>query len=464
MSHASDAPNANSDEYNLTELYGYYSVNDTLTDLTFTDVFTEELANVLNVYFSPALIFMGIIGNVLSITVFFKSKLRGQSTSQYLSALAISDTLFLLQLIPPWLKAVRASRVFARDGFCQTFVYFSYVSSAYSSWLVVAFTVERCVAVLYPLRRARMCTVRRARTLIAAVAACCLAVNTPVLLFAVPRGDECNIDCELMEHAARFNVVDTIFSFTLPLTIITVLNIWIMIGVCRLSRARGHLIKDESKSRPRGARRATREHAHLPGRRTRSTLQRSQQRITRMLLIVSSVFVVLNLPAYSMRIVAYANNMSSHEYSGRWAALQQICLLFFNANFGINFFLYCMTGQNFRRALCQTFPCINSIRNVIKSVCCRGPEQHDAPAPPRSSLTSKYAAAGPSSTTRLRLRAPASQVRFVIKSVCCRGPEQHDAPAPPRSSLISKVCDQVSMLPRARAARRACASALQPHK
>lgn len=311
MSHATDNPNAISDEDNLTDLFGYF-VNDSLSDSTFTDVFTEELAYVLNVYFTPALIFMGIIGNLLSIIVFFKSKLRGQSTSQYLSALAISDTLFLLQLIPPWLKAVRASRVFARDGFCQTFVYFTYVSSAYSSWLVVAFTIERCVAVLYPLRRTRMCTVRRARMLILAIAVCCLAINTPVLKFAVPKENECNIDYELMEHAARFNVVDTIFSFTLPLTIITVLNIWIMIGVCRLSRARGHLIRDEeSQPRPRGARRGTR--ANLAGRRTRSSLQRSQQRITRMLLIVSSVFVVLNLPAYSMRIVAYANNMVSER-------------------------------------------------------------------------------------------------------------------------------------------------------
>lgn len=49
---------------------------------------------------------------------------------------------------------------------------------------------------------------------------------------------------------------------------------------------------------------------------------------------------------------------SSGDYSGRWAALQQLALMFFNTNFGINFILYCLTGQNFRRELCQSVPCL----------------------------------------------------------------------------------------------------------
>lgn len=30
---------------------------------------------------------------------------------------------------------------------------------------------------------------------------------------------------------------------------------------------------------------------------------------------------------------------------------QQVCNLLFNTNFGINFILYCATGQNFRKAI-----------------------------------------------------------------------------------------------------------------
>ncbi|KAI8430487.1 hypothetical protein MSG28_000747 [Choristoneura fumiferana] len=153
-----------------------------------------------------------------------------------------------------------------------------------------------------------------------------------------------------MEHAARFNLVDTAVSFTVPLSVIIVLNAWIMVGVYRLERARHHLMKPEQEPAP-GTRARP---ARLRG------CPRSQQRVTRMLLIVSSVFVILNMPAYTMRVLAYAYDMSTGEYSGRWAALQQVALMFFNTNFGINFILYCLSGQNFRRALRQTIPCLRN--------------------------------------------------------------------------------------------------------
>lgn len=276
------------------------------------DDFTEVLAYVLNVYFTPVLVFLGTIGNLVSVIVFYKSKLRAQSTSQYLTALALSDTVFLLELIPPWLKAMRISKIFAKQGLCQFFVYLTYVSSSNSSWLVVTFTVERFVAVWYPLRRTRIFTVRRARAFILGIAIFCLVVNTPVLKFAIPKGDDCNIDFDLMEHAARFNLIDTMFSFTLPIAITMLLNICIKIKVWQLNRTRGHLIQNDNTriGRGRGRERGRLPRRQTPGCRTRS----SQLRITRMLLIVSSVFILLNLPAYSMRIIAYMNKMVGTSY------------------------------------------------------------------------------------------------------------------------------------------------------
>lgn len=272
------------------------------TNVTVVDIFMEQLAMTLNVYYTPVLIILGFIGNMVSVIVFFRSKLRLQSTSQYLSALALADTLFLWQLLPPWLKAVGASTLFSRHGFCQLFVYLSYVSCNVSSWLVVAFTIERFVAVVYPLKRNAMCTVRRARYIIGTLTTIALLINLPVLRFAVPSGNDCNIDELLMAHAARFNLFDTLVSFTLPLAMIVVLNAWIMWGVYRVSRARPNLTRQQWPV-----------HARSPRTARASACRRSQQRITKMLLIVSSVFVLLNLPAYTMRIVAYANNMVSDD-------------------------------------------------------------------------------------------------------------------------------------------------------
>lgn len=37
--------------------------------------------------------------------------------------------------------------------------------------------------------------------------------------------------------------------------------------------------------------------------------------------------------------------------------MQPVCNMLFNTNFGINFILYCATGQNFRRAMIRMFSC-----------------------------------------------------------------------------------------------------------
>ncbi|XP_021194707.2 G-protein coupled receptor 183-A isoform X2 [Helicoverpa armigera] len=314
------------------------------------DVVVELMATSLTTYYTPLLVLLGSIGNIISIYVFYATKLRLQSTSVYLSVLAVSDTLFLLNLLPPWLLAMGITDFFHRKGFCQIIVYGSYTSCCLSAWLVVAFTIERFVAVLYPLRRNSMCTVARARFIIGLLVFSSILVNLPLIQLASSSINDCNIDLNYMEHAARFNLADTLVSFSFPLGIIVFLNAWITVGVYRLECERRALQAEQaacpaesgSSGRQAGAR-------ALPP-------LRSQHRVTRMLLIVSTVFVVLNLPAYTMRLLAYAYDMSSGEYSGRWAALQQLALMFFNTNFGINFLLYCLSGQNFRRELCQSIP------------------------------------------------------------------------------------------------------------
>uniref|UniRef100_A0A1B0BX38 G-protein coupled receptors family 1 profile domain-containing protein n=1 Tax=Glossina palpalis gambiensis TaxID=67801 RepID=A0A1B0BX38_9MUSC len=45
----------------------------------------------------------------------------------------------------------------------------SYLASFCSSWFVVAFTVERFIAVMYPLKRQTMCTVRRAKIVLSGI-------------------------------------------------------------------------------------------------------------------------------------------------------------------------------------------------------------------------------------------------------------------------------------------------------
>lgn len=122
----------------------------------------EYIGNILSFYYVPIIVGTGSIGNILSVFVFFKTKLRKLSSSFYLAALAVSDTCFLLGLFAQWLNFVDV-HIYNREYFCQFFTFFSNLACFCSVWFVVAFTVERFIAVMYPLKRQTMCTVRRAK-------------------------------------------------------------------------------------------------------------------------------------------------------------------------------------------------------------------------------------------------------------------------------------------------------------
>ena len=94
---------------------------------------TWSLINGLEMYYLPALVVFGSLGNCLSVYVVFASKMRRTSSSFYLGALAVSDTGFLMSVLTAWLGLINVN-VVNMQGFCQFFVYLTYVCSFLSAW------------------------------------------------------------------------------------------------------------------------------------------------------------------------------------------------------------------------------------------------------------------------------------------------------------------------------------------
>ncbi|XP_078044240.1 C-C chemokine receptor type 1-like isoform X2 [Augochlora pura] len=305
----------------------------------------ETVFRGLQFYYTPILVYLGSLGNCLSVVVFFGTKLCQYSSSVYLGALAISDTGFLVSVFVVWLNMLEVG-LFNRPGFCQFFIYLTTLCSFMSVWLVVVFTIERFIAVQYPMYRQSMCTVARAKVTVAVLTALAMILCSPVLWFSATsvqyneKGNvtECGHLAEGLESwATVYNTIDTVLTFAIPFTVIIILNVLIARAIYRHIKIRKSLTNE-----PRIGIGRQPPYSSLRG-------NLAQTKITKMLLIVSTVFLCFNLPAYVLRIYAFL-----HEavYATRSVALaQQICNLLFNTNFGINFILYCATGQNFRRAL-----------------------------------------------------------------------------------------------------------------
>lgn len=101
---------ASNDSYNFSDYYTYnYYLNtseyDDLDD-DFGLTVAYKVGDFLTHYYTPAMVAVGSLGNILSVIVFLNTKLKKLSSSYYLAAMCISDTGFLWASLVPWLNYV----------------------------------------------------------------------------------------------------------------------------------------------------------------------------------------------------------------------------------------------------------------------------------------------------------------------------------------------------------------------
>ena len=412
----------------------------------------EDLTKHINTFGIPVIIFVGLIGNSLSLAIFLGSHLKIQSSIVYLVFLNASDNLFLLCLgLGVWLGWIRVYLIH-KDGWCQIIVYLTYVSSFLSTWIVVCFTVERFIVVFYPLKRHILCSRSRAiRVGLGFTGASFLGYLFILGMTGMHQNNSRQLCMTYphMEQAMRvMSTVDSVITLAIPSLAIVLLNLLILIKIWRFVLGwRGALIQNctcgiyDPRSNPRDIKLAT-----LPCRnvladrnkgarvempeemsscldrgpsgtikdcgkcrrdkdaRSRSPEGRSpglaevlpsakkevskgasessssntksrhcrsrhevgcrvrclshcgrrniQLRTTRYLVIVSSVFVALNLPSHALRLHVLVAGLrhDSPQFSPTMRFWQQMCQILSYMNFCLNFFLYAACNRQFRFA------------------------------------------------------------------------------------------------------------------
>ncbi|CAG7728869.1 unnamed protein product [Allacma fusca] len=87
-----------------------------------------------------------------------------------------------------------------------------------------------------------------------------------------------------------------------------------------------------------------------------SSYAKAETRVTKTLLLVSTVFLVLNLPSHAIRATTFIQSFwkINIEQEALFAA-QLWANILFNMNFSVNFLLYCVSGRNFRLSVKNIF-------------------------------------------------------------------------------------------------------------
>ncbi|XP_050046670.2 uncharacterized protein [Dermacentor andersoni] len=330
-----------------------------------------EVLDVLNAVYMPAVIYLGLVGNVLSLITFLFTKLRSRTSSLYMGALAVSDSGFLIMLSFAWLNE-RGINVHPY-GLCLATVFFTSAFASWSVWLTVSFTAERFVAVRYPLWKLQTSSpTRRPRLVIGGTAVLSVVVNAPLLVFVRVGQDElrdCSIRPEYESALYHLNILDTVLTFIVPFLLIAFMNFMICRAIylfyARYKKQRCiPLCQMDSKdfSASSTSRRNGESVVSQDGTITATSgggiAHATQISVTRMLLLVSSVFMLLNLPSYVMRIYVFLlalghSELPDPEHNSLPYVLQRYFMLLYYTNFAINFVLYNASSRMFRITLCE---------------------------------------------------------------------------------------------------------------
>ncbi|XP_014681753.1 PREDICTED: FMRFamide receptor-like [Priapulus caudatus] len=296
----------------------------------------------------PIIASVGIVVNCLSMVVLTRKRMRS-STNCYLTALAFFDAAYLMFNF--------SLALMHHEGFLERRSYIDYVPWGFpltdlcsntSVWLIVSFTVERCIAVCYPLRGKRMCTIKRAKWVIVGVFAGALACSLPTF-FEWKTGPVEDAAENATYHAfyqsalsrnetyqrAFYWFTSLMFSLV-PIVMLIVFNSILVLSVHQSQRQRRQLT-----SKGRGG-----------GGGSSDNQQNQELRITIMLIIVVVVFLVCQLPSAVLLIWSKdIPERTARENLG--IGLNNISNLLMAINATCNFFLYCFLSDRFRRTFVQ---------------------------------------------------------------------------------------------------------------
>ena len=86
-------------------------------------------------------------------------------------------------------------------------------------------------------------------------------------------------------------------------------------------------------------------------------MKNSESQLTIMLLLVTTLFLILSVAVYVRIVFVTLIKRDSPKIYASTIFFYQISYKLFNTNFGINFFLYCLSGRKFRNDLKDILSC-----------------------------------------------------------------------------------------------------------
>ena len=220
-----------------------------------------------------------------------------------------------------------------------------FAASMCSTLFILSMTFERFYSILKPHKAASFNTVKRAKVTIISIVIVSTLYNIPHVPITLKVGRQCVPYGNALQHILGqiYYWLSTVISFFLPFALLLIMNSFII-----------HIFKEKVRSKHYKVSRSRSNEGHA------SKIKNSEMQIFITLLFVTFAFLTLTTPAYALflYVMVYDYEQSPSIFAGYY--------LFYNVgrstyytNYGINFFLYVISGKKFRSDLTGLFRCSN---------------------------------------------------------------------------------------------------------
>ena len=234
--------------------------------------------------------------------------------------------------------------------FCRTIVSLLWTSSMCSTLFILSMTLERFYSIIRPHKSASFNTVKRAKFTILCIIIFSIGYNFPIWFLSSQVGQSKN--CNAYTHAMNsipgqmYYWSANISNFFLPFLLLLIMNA-VIINTFR-NRSKFTLIS-RAESQGQGQSQVQGQGQVQP---QIQKIKSSEVQIFVMLLLVTFSYLILNTPTYVYICLLFAKVNKQTPYSqALFHLIFSVAQKALYTNYGINFFLYVMSGQKFRKDL-----------------------------------------------------------------------------------------------------------------
>ena len=329
-----------------------------------------NLNQIFSRYVGLPLLIVGTIGNCLSFAIMSKKSMRSNSVSFYTAYLAVFDLIYLWACISSYVLDAYTSWDMKQLLGGSLWLVIVYADSYCCVYTLVAMSIDRFIAVYYPLKAASWCTLKRARINIIVIITCALLLSTHFFLVTESETTAFGLlpTKALVDGVIYFfynvqSVMDLLLYYGIPLCFIAVLNILIVVRIRQSTKERNlrKAVGGLHSSHPHQS--EVKDGGGMTGSRLNkiaNTVKRIDIRMSIICVLVSLAYGILVTPAGVFQLIyivfMYQDVNTSDEVKTVIATGIMVSNAGVAVNSCINFFLYCMSGQKFRDEL-KTFFC-----------------------------------------------------------------------------------------------------------